>query len=291
MALAQTYYAAQTATVVTLLRVLARLWARVSPTDIFGSWAQVLEQVVLAVMAAQTRQAQVSTVYIPAVVRGDGLAPQTDWQVVPAAFAGRTSAGVELARVLSVAPAVVVRAQPALSPDEALKQGLATLKKIAHTEVADVGREVAQVAMMVEPEVIGYERYVSLPACGRCIILAGRIYPKSRGFARHPQCNCTMYPVTSAYNEDRQVPRDLFNELTPLAQDRAFGLEAAQAVRDGGDISRAGNAARLDPSDPNRFFPGRRVQPITPERQGAVDDALSRYLADLQAAGAIRRAA
>jgi hypothetical protein len=51
-------------------------------------------------------------------------------------------------------------------------------------------------AALAEQEVAGYERTVVLAACGRCILLAERLYRYSTGFLRHPRCDCQMKPVT-----------------------------------------------------------------------------------------------
>jgi hypothetical protein len=86
-----------------------------------------------------------------------------------------------------------------------------------------------------------------LPACGRCILLAGRLYRYSTGFRRHPRCDCQMKPVTwEQWREDRpgNHPRALFNAMTPAQQNVAFGAGDADAIRAGADISRVVNTRR-----------------------------------------------
>jgi hypothetical protein len=93
--------------------------------------------------------------------------------------------------------------------------------------------------------VAGYERVVSLPACDRCVILTGRLYRYSTGFARHPRCDCTMRPVTTEQyrteNPDNH-PRALFEAMTEAEQNIRFGTGNAAAIRAGADLSQVVNA-------------------------------------------------
>lgn len=70
--------------------------------------------------------------------------------------------------------------------------------RLVSTLVADAAREAEAVAFAAEPAVTTYVRYVSPPCCGRCAVLAGRVYRWSTGFQRHPQCDCQMVPSNRA---------------------------------------------------------------------------------------------
>ena len=98
--------------------------------------------------------------------------------------------------------------------------------------------------MLLEPKIVGYERYVNLPCCSRCAVLAGRFYRKSDGFLRHPNCNCVHRPLTEAGKAlpPDQDPRALFDSLTDEQQDAAFTRDGARAIRDGADLSAVVNA-------------------------------------------------
>lgn len=98
-------------------------------------------------------------------------------QPVATAFAGYTSAGGVLSNYLEEADSI-----------ETLVRGV-------RTQVADVDRVAQSIGILSIPELGGYVRYLNPPSCGRCTILAGRIYPYSVGFLRHENCDCIMIPV------------------------------------------------------------------------------------------------
>ncbi|MEV5542803.1 hypothetical protein AB0L13_38875 [Saccharopolyspora shandongensis] len=83
----------------------------------------------------------------------------------------------------------------------------------ASTEISDAARSAVQIAETAHPGAAGHERVVRLPACDRCIVLAGKFYRYSTGFLRHPRCDCTMVPVSRAGWRDGQpenTPAELF---------------------------------------------------------------------------------
>jgi hypothetical protein len=123
--------------------------------------------------------------------------------------------------------------------------GQSRLVLMARTEVADAGRLAVEIGQAAEPTCYGYVRVVNAPACGRCLVLAGRVYEWSRGFQRHPACDCTMQPVTTPGATAERGPRELFEQMTPDQQRLALGSEAnAEAVRQGADIGQVVNAQR-----------------------------------------------
>lgn len=114
----------------------------------------------------------------------------------------------------------------------------AEFERLIASIVQDVGRTAESVAVAVRPNV-HHVRYVSLPCCSRCAVLAGRVYRWSAGFQRHPQCDCSMIPTTVA-SPLRQSPEDL------LASGQVRGLSKAdeQAIADGADMGRVVNVRR-----------------------------------------------
>ena len=80
------------------------------------------------------------------------------------------------------------------APSEAHALGLAKLLTYVTTETAGAGRLARHTTAILEPELAGHERVVTLPAYGRCMLLAGRLYAFSTGFLRHPRCDCDMRP-------------------------------------------------------------------------------------------------
>ncbi len=128
----------------------------------------------------------------------------------------------------------------------ALAGGRESLRTLVRTEVFDTGRDAVATAAALDRTVTGHIRVVNLPACSRCIVLAGRIYSRSTGFQRHPACDCSMQPVTRATpaGDVDQDQRSLFDGMTGDQQNRAFGRDNAEVIRRGGDIGQVVNARR-----------------------------------------------
>jgi hypothetical protein len=107
--------------------------------------------------------------------------------------------------------------------------------RLVESFVQDAGRAAESVAVAVRPK-IGHVRFVNLPCCSRCAILAGRVYKWSTSFKRHPGCDCTMIPTTLA-SPLVQNPNDL------VAQGHVTGLSKAdlRAITDGADLNKVVN--------------------------------------------------
>lgn len=162
--------------------------------------------------------------------------------VVPDAFANIASDGRPLVQLLSQ-PLVgtYMDIGSGIPVDLALQRGMDSMDRILTTQVHDAAREAGQVQMVGIREITGFQRMVEPTACGRCMILAGRIYRWNKGFLRHPACRCVNTPVTDA-TAPPQSDRDLFDAMTPAQQDRAFGVDGAQAIRDDANPARVVNA-------------------------------------------------
>ncbi|WP_266696480.1 hypothetical protein [Streptomyces sp. NBC_01571] len=111
--------------------------------------------------------------------------------------------------------------------------------------------------MVGNVRVTSYVRVVELPACSRCIILAGREYSVSQGFLRHPRCDCTMEPVVKRRKAPVLDAEDLFQSMTPDQRHRTFGEAGTKAIEDGSRISSVVNARKS--MDQVEMF-GRTVQ-------------------------------
>lgn len=180
-----------------------------------------------------------------AVQAGSTAAPTG--QLIAPAFAGLAVDGRPLATLLRLALAWALRQlRLGAPPSRARASGLDRLLLYVTTEITDTSRIAAQIAMALEPGITGYERVVVPPACGRCLILAGRVYRYSTGFLRHPQCDCQMRPVTAdqAGREPTATPRALFEAMSREQQDKALGKAGAEAVRAGADMAQVVNARR-----------------------------------------------
>jgi len=236
--------AAQVRTAAAASLALRGLWAQVDVDNITASWAQLIPQAVALLSAAQLAAAGLAEGYLATVI--GNVAPPVA-ELVPGALAGTASDGRDLGTLMAQ-PAITVldRIRRGETPQRAMATGLWQLDTITRTQVADAGRAADQVAMTARPGVVAYTRVVNAGACARCIILAGREYPYSTGFQRHPQCDCQMLPLRpgQAAGMVGTDPRDLFNAMSEEQQNRRFGRDAAEAIRMGADIAQVVNARR-----------------------------------------------
>lgn len=111
----------------------------------------------------------------------------------------------------------------------------AEFDRLVESIVQDAARAAESVAVAVRPNVY-HVRFVNLPACARCVILAGRAYRWSDGFQRHPNCDCSMIPTTVASGL-RQDP----DELVRSGQVRGLSKADMRALDDGVDLGRVVN--------------------------------------------------
>jgi hypothetical protein len=239
------WYRRQAALSLQTSRKVEALWRQVDPDRITESWLELLPQAVTITTAGQVATSTQATEYVSAQVRQQGVEPQPEGKVNPLAFAGAAADGRPLESLL-VLPAIAAKLRIArgLAPKDALLSGLGSLISMTSTEVADAGKQATQVALTADTTVKGYTRVVTLPACSRCLVLAGRTYKWNSGFQRHPGCDCTHRPYTTLEDAIEQGPNALFERMGAAEQDKTFGKASAQAVRDGADIGQVVNAKR-----------------------------------------------
>lgn len=169
----------------------------------------------------QMEAAQSSIEYVPEAMAEQGLEAAEQVAVpVATSFGGWTSAGGTLSEYLEGSNSI-----------EELIQGV-------RTQIADAARAAQGVTTLSIPTLQGYVRYLNPPSCGRCAVLAGRVYPYSVGFLRHPNCDCIMIPVDEKPDENLIAdPMEAFEKglITDLSQ------ADEQAVRDGAPLDRVVN--------------------------------------------------
>lgn len=180
-------------------------WRQVDQDRIIASWREASARVTVAVAAAQRAAAGQASGYVDRVLAEQGIAADADGRVDPAAFSGVASDGREL-RSLVQRPAhlAVVALQRGERVPRALAAGQASLDLIVRTQVADAGRTADQVALVAHRSASGYVRLLVPPSCARCAILAGRWYPYSAGFSRHPRCRSGRLPAHTLHRERRR---------------------------------------------------------------------------------------
>ncbi|MGC4918637.1 hypothetical protein [Streptomyces albogriseolus] len=226
------------------------IWATLSAQSIED---ELLEEAGAAIadaaLAGQLSVAQAAQAYIAAQMAAQGgmtlVQAQMLPNLVPSAFTGFAPGGGPLESLLYL-PAIGVRRRLAagLPPEEAMIGGLVDMTMYASTAIADAARSADQVAMTAHPQCVAYVRVVQLPACSRCIILAGQMYRHSEGFLRHPRCDCQTLPLREDEWPDVPGPRALFDQLDKEQQQRTFTVAGARAIRQGGDIGQVVNARR-----------------------------------------------
>ncbi|MFJ9558061.1 hypothetical protein ACIRPH_30010 [Nocardiopsis sp. NPDC101807] len=240
LALAQDHRAAQADLAQDAARRVVAAWAEgVDPGAIRESWRLTLPQAVGLTTAAQYAAVTLADSYLRRAVPGPVAA-----DLNARALAGVASDGRELSTLLA-RPAITALSYLAggRAVADAMAAAVAALELIVGTQVADAGRAADLVGMAARPRVVAYTRVVNLPACARCIILAGQTYPWSEGFARHPRCDCEVLPLT----DDAPAPfspRELFAQMSPVEQVRRFGAVGAEAIHEGADLAQVVNARR-----------------------------------------------
>lgn len=222
-------------------QLVRAFWARVDPDAIAVSWRRNVPAVAELIAAGQLDAARQADPFLTALLVGEEPAGR----LVPEAFAGVDGSGRDLLGMLMY---------PAWSALSAIKRGASIvagllsgqvlLELLARTLVADAGRAADLAGMIARPGVTSYIRVVELPACARCIILAGREYSMSTGFQRHPQCDCTMEPITRDHEPRPLFPGELFDSMSPEQRKKVFGAAATEAIEAGADIAQVVNARR-----------------------------------------------
>jgi len=220
---------------------VARIFAQVDPDRIKESWAELLPQAQRVWAAAQLAAAGGAAAYVAASIEEQGGTSAPMAVVPPSSFV------VADAAMLAVpAFAALRRIARGARPAEAVVASANSAGLMTRTRTAFAGTDAAQMATLLEPDPVGYIRVLHLPSCGRCAILAGRIYSTSESFNRHPGCDCTNEPVLGGWNAEKEQldPQVYFDSLSEREQNRRFGRTEADAIRGGASPAKAVNTKR-----------------------------------------------
>lgn len=237
------HYEAQGKVVEATATLLGQVWSRVRFSALAQSWSEVSDLALIGVSAGQEAAAMLADPYLDAVIRETGIDGTPAGRVRPSAFSGLASDGRSLDSLLA-SPLVAVRTalSKGASRREAMTRGLHSLTRIGVTQVQDAGRTAVGAGIAARPEIVWWVRMLQLPSCARCAVLAGRRYRWSRGFDRHPFCDCIHVPVTEdTANDVRTNPRKA------IESGQVTGLSVADTraiVEDGADVSQVINAHR-----------------------------------------------
>lgn len=178
-----------------------RIWLRVGD-DFDASWTTVGPRLVTLTIAAQVAAARLADPYLSAVLAETDQPNAPVAAVRPAAFTGTAADGRPLPGFLFGAVIAAKRARRDASTVDALAVGGRWLDMATETIVADTARSAVTTGITIRPDIDGYVRSTGGQACTRCLVLAGKFYPYSAGFARHPRCHCMHTPVSRARAHD-----------------------------------------------------------------------------------------
>lgn len=150
-------------------------------------WAAIGPRMLVIVQAAMREASRGAQGYAAAAARAAGAEPDPAGQVIEATFAATASDGRPLASLLEQpsleVSAFVDHGMPAAQADTI---GGRHLQRIVTTQISDAARVATGVAVVNDRALQGYIRHLTLPSCSRCVLLSGRWYRWSAGFARHP---------------------------------------------------------------------------------------------------------
>lgn len=242
--LAQAHALSRIRLAVAAARAAQGAWRGVDRDSLANSWTGALGPVIAAVAGAQLAAAQGTEPWLLRLLGRDPDQAESD-RLDPFSLAGITGDGTPLVQALQVPMWTTLRlVGQGLPIAHAMARGQALLNLMVRTAVADAGRAADQVAMVARPAVTSYIRVVESGACSRCIILAGREYGTSTGFARHPRCHCGMEPVTAEHRPEAQDPQKVYDGMSDKQRRAAFGEAAVKAISEGADIGMVVNARR-----------------------------------------------
>lgn len=245
--LARDHADARVALSLAVSKVAREQWSKVDRNRIGESWLGLLPRLLVALVGGQRAAADQADPYAAGAALDAGLSSLTDGAIRAAAFAGTAADGRNLVSLLFQP---VITALTAIGKgvvlDRAMAMANAELEMMCRTEVADAGRTADQVAMIARPAVEGYIRVVVGDTCSRCLILAGRWYPISQWFERHPCCDCVMLLRSQADTAGLiQDPMAIYDAMTSRERTEAGWSKAdQQAIDEGADLGQVTNARR-----------------------------------------------
>ena len=238
---AQAHYRRSALTTQRVVGAVLRIWQAAGPSG----FRDELTRAAGLVAAGQLAQAVQAAAYLVELANEQNLGA-AEGVVVPRSLSGTTADGRPLTDALGAATS---RAWDLLDAGADIRtaalSGQSTLTRIVSNEVTQAGNNATQIGTTGHTEFAGYTRMLQAPACGRCVILAGKWFKWNDGFKRHPGCDCIHVPASEAAGVDgiRTDPRRYFDSLSKADQDKYFGAANAEAIREGSDISQVVNTS------------------------------------------------
>lgn len=189
-----------------------------------------LDALLAAVVTAQMVVAESAIEAGSVMLAEQGIRDDPVAEIVPAALAGWASDGRLLRGLLDYALRTATGAE---------------FDRIVATQLQDVARQGEALFRAAQPAVTRYTRALSLPSCGRCVVLAGRVERSDVAFQRHPHCDCVSVPTDGKHAPWLVVsPRDAYEAMGARDREKAFTVAGAEAIRLGADPVQVVNARR-----------------------------------------------
>lgn len=222
------------------------IWAGLDPANILASLQGDQGAAILqAVVAGQLTAAEGAQQFVSMAMAARNASAAVLGELAPETFAGIASDGRPLTTLLYQPAITTYTAYAAgMGEEAAALAGMNQMARMVATQIADTSRSATLTSMTAHRRCIAYVRVVKLPACGRCIILAGRQYSYSTGFQRHPKCDCGMDPIDIERWGDVPSPDALVKQMSPQEQRRRLGAAAVDALEKGADLHQVVNARR-----------------------------------------------
>ena len=228
-------------------RAARRTWNRVDANNIQASWKSISRDFLTLFSTIQTKSAETAIDASGMMLAEQGVYVTPHALANPNAFAGWAPSGLDIASYFQSPVFAALHAiRTGSSPLEALEYGRNLLVMLTSLAVMDTARQAESLDITSRPKV-GYVRVESATCCDRCMILAGKWFRFNEGFLRHPHCHGRHVPCSQGMAKQQgwiSDPMEGFKSLSREEQDKRFGANYAQAIRDGADIYQVVNSKR-----------------------------------------------
>lgn len=236
--IAHSYYVQQQRTARRTANNVQRIWQRIDKTnDFWTRWYEQLPNITDEITKGQYENTVRSALYLKAVSDIQGV--DVPDELNPTAYLTPTE---DLWDFTGAAPAAFINTMQHGGYQQAADlRGLSVLTRTVGTFVQDAGRAATGVYTAATPDLHGYYRQLSLPACDRCAVLAGKWFRDNADFERHPNCDCISVP---AAERDSSME---FDGEEALRNGQIRGLSEADrkaVLEEGADLNQVVNAKR-----------------------------------------------
>lgn len=197
-------------------------------------WSAAVADSAPVLLEAQQVAVATSPAYLDDVLEAQGAATASEIKLRPQGFIDHGDGGGSWLKNLIYAPTSAYQA--AITGGYGTAVAAARGRYVAQVIVKDGLRDSSRAADslgMFGRKVGLTVRMLRGKTCGRCAVLAGRIY-KVEGFRRHLNCDCYNVPFAGSESRAgkwRTDPAAYFNSLSASEQDEIFGEAGAIAIR------------------------------------------------------------